>query len=144
MSDQSEKRRRFVMTVANRILDLPDDAPIEDLKASLEAFGIDPDAAVETTKRFIRDYPKQLLSEAKVRHEKELEAFNQFQEQISGLTVQDLKSRIAAIMPHLPKHVEPQFRAHYRDLSNQQSEDIRSELLDLLWQLEKLTKKEDK
>lgn len=51
-----EKRRQFVMAVARRILDLPDDASAEELKTALKILGVDADAAIEKTRRFIAGY----------------------------------------------------------------------------------------
>jgi len=134
---EKEKRRKLVLAVSKRLLDVSDEAPIDDLKVALDAIGIDAEAAVARTAEFVRDYPKRLLQEAKVQQEAEQRAFEHFQQQRSGLSFEQVKDQIRAILEQLPPNAVPQIRAHYRELSEVTGEDARSELLDLLWQLKK-------
>jgi len=139
----SEKRRLFVMALARRILDLPDDAPAEELKGTLEVFGIDADRAIQRTNAFLKQYTQTLLQQTKLQHEAELRAFRAFQQRYEGYAVEELQVEIRSKTRDAPQY-EAQLQSYYRDLKERTSDDAKSELLDLLWQVHKLTTSQPK
>jgi hypothetical protein len=134
----SEKRRLFVMALARRFLDFPDNAPTEDLKSALTVFGVDADRAVERTNAFIKHYTQELLQQTKLQHDAELQAFSEFQQRYASYTVEELQLEIHAKTHDVPGHVS-ELHSYYRDLKERTSDDAKSELLDLLWEIHKLT-----
>lgn len=138
MSTEREKRRQLVFNTTKRLLDVPDDASIDDLKIALESVGIDVDGTVDRVTQFIKDYPKRLLHEAKVRQEAEQEVFERFQREWAAVPTGQIQAQIQGILEQLPPDRVPQMRAHYRELSEVTGDDRRSEFIDLLWQLKKI------
>jgi len=133
----SERRRLFVMSLARRVLDFPGDAPTEDLKSALNVFGVDADRAIERTNAFIKRYTKELLQQTKLQHEAELQAFSEFQLRYASYTVEELQLEIRAKTHDVPGR-ESEMHSYYRDLKERSSDDAKSELLDLLWEVHKL------
>ena len=139
MSTQNQsKRQQLALAVTRRMLDVPDDASIEELKTGLELIGIDVDAAVQRTTQFVKSYPKQMLDEARRRHEIERQTLERFQQQLNGNGVESIKEQIVKILEQLPSHAIPQARSHYRELTEVTGEDTKSELIDFLWELQKI------
>lgn len=139
----SEKRRLFVMALARRILDLPDDAGLEDMKSTLSVFGIDADRAIQRTNAFIKQYTRELLQQTKLQHEAELQALSEFQQRYASYTVEELQQEIRAKTRTAPRH-ESELQPYYRELKERTSGDAKSELLDLLWEIHKLTTSQSK
>jgi hypothetical protein len=138
MADKfSEKRRHFVMALARRVLDLPNDAPIEDLKSALSVFGVDADRAIERTNTFIKQYTQGLMQQTKLQHEAALQAFSEFQRQYASYTIEELQVEIRANTHDVPEH-QSELYSYYRDLKERTRDDAKSELLDLLWEIHKL------
>lgn len=137
MSTEREKRRQLVLRTTKRLLDVPDDASSDDLKTVLEFVGIDVDGAVDRVTQFIKDYPKRLLQEAKIRQEAEQQAFERFQSELATVPTEQIQAQIQLILEQLPLDSMPQMRAHYRELTEVTRDDRRSEFLDLLWHLKK-------
>lgn len=135
--ETEERRRRFVVAAVNRMLDVPEEEPLDEMKTALAALGIDVDGTVARVKCFATEYPRRLLNEAKDYQDAERKAFRQFQEQVRGLAIAALQEEILSAIALLPPGSARQMHAYHRELSTKTDDDARSELIDFLWQLKK-------
>lgn len=130
------------MAAAKRILDVPDEAPLDEMKVALGALGIDADTAVERVRNLVAEYPRRLIEEAKQHQKADRNALEHFQQQVSGLDLPALQEQVRLLIAQLPPSSARQMQAYHRELSAKTGDDARSELVDLLWQLNKGTKRD--